>query len=133
MFDISALAILIAALPLAATLATAALGPRMLRGRSHVPVITALALAFVASVVLLVKVDRQSQQAAAAGRHRGYELIVTLWTWAAVPGAYEDSGFGVQGSGFGVQGSGFGVQGSGFGVRGSGFGVEVTTLLTSEH
>ena len=37
MFDIPTLLILIPALPLAATLSTALLGPRVLRERSHVP------------------------------------------------------------------------------------------------
>ena len=42
MFDIKTLLILIPALPLAATLLTAVLGPRVLRGRSHVPAVTAI-------------------------------------------------------------------------------------------
>ena len=44
MFDIKTLLILIPALPLAATLLTAALGPRVLRRRSHLPAVTAMAL-----------------------------------------------------------------------------------------
>ena len=46
MFSIKTLLILIPALPLAATLLTAALGKRVLRGRSHLPVVTALMLSF---------------------------------------------------------------------------------------
>ena len=44
MFDIKTLLILIPALPLAATLLTAVLGKRVLRGRSHWPTVAALLL-----------------------------------------------------------------------------------------
>jgi len=95
MFDVPALAILIPALPLAATLATAALGRHVLRQRSHVPVITALGLAFLASTALLVQVYREAGPGQDPGKSTRqeipYERIVTLWTWASVPGAYESA------------------------------------------
>ena len=86
MFSIPLLIILIPALPLAATLVTAALGPRVLRGRSHLPVVVALGLAFLASAALVVEVDRECSGQA------GGERIATLWTWAAVPGDGQGSG-----------------------------------------
>jgi NADH-quinone oxidoreductase subunit L len=85
MFDISTLLVLIPALPLAACLATAVLGRRVLRQRSHVPIVTALAMAALASAVLLLQVHRESRLAAESGHHGGYERIVSLWTWASVP------------------------------------------------
>jgi len=77
--------ILIPALPLAAAVVAALLGPKVLRGLSHWPVILAIAGSFVCSLVLLREVA-QRQSTAATG---GYEEIVTLWTWAHVENAYE--------------------------------------------
>ena len=62
MFDIKTLLILIPALPLAATLLTAALGQRVLRGRSHLPVVAAIALSFVASILLVFQVQEQIER-----------------------------------------------------------------------
>ena len=73
MFDVKTLLILIPALPLAAALATAALGPRVLRGRSHLPVVAALALSFVASILLVFQVQGQIDQPGTA-RQRGARL-----------------------------------------------------------
>jgi NADH-quinone oxidoreductase subunit L len=111
MFEIPMLLILIPALPLAATLLCAALGPRWLRSHSHLPVIVAILLSCTASVLLVFAVQRDAQQQAARGlsqvssivsgrdagtgivpfpkdsgavRHVGYEKIVTLWQWASV-------------------------------------------------
>jgi len=53
------LLILIPALPLLAAAATAALGPRWLRGRSHAPVVTAIGLSFVASAMLIFRVQER--------------------------------------------------------------------------
>lgn len=95
MFSIPTLLVLVPALPLAATLVTAALGKRVLRERSHVPVIVALGAAFLASVALLGMVyhEASSHSSASAetatGQRIGYESPpVTLWTWADVPHAY---------------------------------------------
>ena len=63
MFDIKTLLILIPALPLAATVVTAVLGPRVLRERSHLPAVTAIALSFVASILLVFQVQEQIDQA----------------------------------------------------------------------
>ena len=68
MFDIKTLLILIPALPLAATLLTAALGKRVLRGRSHLPVVAAIALSFVASMFLVFRVQERIEQTAGQGR-----------------------------------------------------------------
>jgi NADH-quinone oxidoreductase subunit L len=86
MFDTNTLLILIPALPLVAAIATAALGPRVLRGQSHVPVVTALVLSFVASMALVFQVERRIERStetrgAMASAAREAE-IVTLWTWA---------------------------------------------------
>ena len=95
MFDIPTLLILIPALPLAATLTTALLGPRVLRRRSHVPAVSAIAVSFVASVLLVFQIERAMDQAAGpaaenrAGQGRGaepigFERVYTLWNWAHV-------------------------------------------------
>ena len=68
MFDIKTLLILIPALPLAATLLTAVLGQRVLRGRSHLPTVTALVLSFVASILLVFQVQEQIDHGRARAR-----------------------------------------------------------------
>ncbi len=85
---IPTLLVLIPGLCLAATLATAALGPRALRERSHWPVVAALGLAFALSLPLLAGVYRQAHAATERGDSVGYEQIVTLWSWAAVDDAH---------------------------------------------
>jgi NADH-quinone oxidoreductase subunit L len=65
---------LIPALPLAASVATAFFGPRLLRQHSHWPCIVGAALAFLLSVVLLVEVVN------------GQKDITTYYTWIRVPG-----------------------------------------------
>ena len=77
--------ILIPALPLAAAVLVAVLGPRVLRGFSHWPVVLALAGSFIASLVLLREVSQEQARATAGG----VEEIVTLWTWANVGDAYD--------------------------------------------
>ena len=67
MFDIKTLLILIPALPLAAALLTAALGPRVLGPRSHLPVVAAIALSFVASLLLVFQRSRADRRRAAEG------------------------------------------------------------------
>jgi NADH-quinone oxidoreductase subunit L len=81
-FDIKTLLILIPALPLTAALATAALGARVLRTRSHVPTVTALVLSFLASILLVFQVQQQIERQDEGMRHGRYEQVVTLWRWA---------------------------------------------------
>jgi NADH-quinone oxidoreductase subunit L len=91
MFDIRNLVILVPALPLAATLVTAALGKGMLRDRSHWPSVVAIGLSCLASLLLVAEVQRASQNATQGDQRVGYEQIVSLWTWAAVDEAYEQT------------------------------------------
>jgi proton-translocating NADH-quinone oxidoreductase chain L len=104
MFNIDTLMVLIPALPLAAALVTAALGKPLLRERSHVPVVAAVGVACLLSLVLLFRVAGESAQAAAkqsaaqsagaassagsTAKGVGYERVRNLWTWALVADAY---------------------------------------------
>ncbi len=82
------LLVLIPALPLAAAIATACLGP-WLKTRAHWPVVVALPLAFVVSLVLLKQVYSDANNASsAAASHVGFEKTYTLWRWADVENAY---------------------------------------------
>jgi NADH-quinone oxidoreductase subunit L len=74
MLSIPLLLILIPALPLAAAVVTAVLGPRVLRQASHSPTVLAVAGSCAASLLLVVAVRENPQQ----------EQIVRLWTWAVV-------------------------------------------------
>jgi NADH-quinone oxidoreductase subunit L len=112
--NIAILLVLIPALPLAATLVTAVLGKRVLRGQSHWPTVAAIAASCAASVLLVFAVqgevrkgtgrvvaagdsDTSSHLSENAPRPQvGYEKTVSLWAWATVSDAYQ----GVQGSGF---------------------------------
>ncbi len=89
MLDIKTLLILIPALPLAAAVLTAVLGPRVLRSRSHLPSVVAVALSCAASLVLVFQVQDAAERvsAAAGDKPAGFERVVTLWTWADVPSA----------------------------------------------
>ncbi len=91
MFEIDTLLVLIPALPLAATLLTAALGKHLLRGQSHLPTVAAIALSCLASVVLVFKVQGEANRVAKDPERVGCETIVPLWTWAAVEGAYQQA------------------------------------------
>jgi NADH-quinone oxidoreductase subunit L len=87
MFSIKTLLILIPALPLAAAVLTAVLGPRVLRARSHIPVVTAVLLSFVGSLLLIFQVQQQIDRPAEQGREeqaKVFEEAVTLWRWAEV-------------------------------------------------
>ena len=112
MFKIETLLVLVPTLPLLATLVTAALGPRVLRHRSHWPALVAIGLSCLASLILVVQVqlaadrDRrdieQAKRAIDQGRLTGEEAeaaaekakqvgsfrLAELWTWAAVDRAY---------------------------------------------
>ncbi len=81
--SISTALILIPALPLAAAILIAILGPKLLREYSHVPLIIALIGSFLASLFLLSQVldDQQIKSPA------GFEHVVNLWTWANVDNA----------------------------------------------
>jgi NADH-quinone oxidoreductase subunit L len=98
--EIKTLLILIPALPLAAALLTAVLGPRVLRERSGWPTVAALLISCAASLLLVYQVHHS---APASGNQNGvktalgYEKIVTLWSWAQSEKVYswtptEDSG-----------------------------------------
>jgi len=97
MFDpIKTLLILIPSLPLAATLLTALLGKRVLRGRSHLPAVLAVAVSCLASLVLLFQMHVEADRATGPGNgeaeRAGYERVVTLWNWSTVEGAYRLGG-----------------------------------------
>ena len=82
--------ILIPSLPLAAAILTAALGPRLLRERSHWVTIAALASSFVVSLLLLQQVSSKAAEQAASvssSESIGYAETVTLWRWAQVEDA----------------------------------------------
>ena len=86
--------IAIPALPLLAAGVVAALGPKMLRAYSHVPVILALVGSCLASLMLLGEVVEGQQSADVRSRGAGFEQVVTLWTWANVPDAYDAGAIG---------------------------------------
>jgi NADH-quinone oxidoreductase subunit L len=91
---------LIPALPLAAAILTAVIGPWVARRAGQwqyvlaLPVIVGLAASCVLSLALVrtVQVEQQEQLDRDAGARQistGFERIVTLWTWASVNDAYE--------------------------------------------
>jgi NADH-quinone oxidoreductase subunit L len=86
---------LIPALPLIAAIVVAVFGAKLLRENSHYPIILAIGGSFLCSLVLLLDVQKaqtapgNSLQPNALETSAGYEKIVTLWTWADIPAAYE--------------------------------------------
>jgi NADH-quinone oxidoreductase subunit L len=78
------LLVLIPALPLGASIVTALFGARVLKDKSHVPVVVCLVAAFMASLMLLSQVHSSS---AAAESTAGWEFVTNLWTWASIPDA----------------------------------------------
>ena len=91
---IPTLLILIPALPLAGAAVTAALGPRVLRDKSHVPVVAGIAGAFLAATALLFAIRGglpagHGHDEGHSHESVGYEQVVTLWTWAAIGDAYD--------------------------------------------
>jgi NADH-quinone oxidoreductase subunit L len=80
--------ILIPALPLAAAVLVALLGPKVLKQFSHLPVILALVVSCACSLILCWQV-RQEQANLPAGSQGGFERVTLLWTWADVANAYE--------------------------------------------
>ena len=89
MFSIPTMLVLVPALPLAAAILTAALGPKVLRQQSHWPTVVGIGLSFLASLVLLLQVQSAAGQAEHEAGGIGYERVVRLWSWANVEGAYE--------------------------------------------
>jgi NADH-quinone oxidoreductase subunit L len=103
MFKTETLMVLIPASPLVATFITALFGKFVLKERSHIPVVVALAASFLLSLVLLFRVAGLSEQAsahdhdhdhAAAHEHAadaavGFEKVVNVWTWASIDDVYE--------------------------------------------
>ncbi len=82
--------VLIPALPLAAAVICGILGPKVLKHQSHWPVILAFAGSFICSLLLLRDVyENQRQLESTSSMVAGYEHVTTLWTWAAVPNAYD--------------------------------------------
>ena len=84
--------VLIPALPLAAALLTAALGPRLLKNKSHLPAVLCIAASFVCASILLWQVYQQTDDDGVPGGSSRVEKRLDLWTWAAVPAAMTHSG-----------------------------------------
>ena len=74
MFEIKTLLLLVPGLPLLAAIVTAALGPRVLRHRSHWPVVGAIGLSLLASLLLVWQGDARAGEAVGIG----FEQVVTL-------------------------------------------------------
>jgi NADH-quinone oxidoreductase subunit L len=80
------LLILIPALPLVAAIVTAVFGRGALKAKGHWPVVLALAASFIASLLLLAQVSRQS---AAGDAMVGWEATYDLWHWAGIDNAIQ--------------------------------------------
>ena len=91
------LLVLIPALPLAATLVTAALGSRVLKERAHVPTVLAFVASFVCSLSLLFAV-RSEISGQDSKTHVGWESTVNLWTWMHVDGVLDTKAGAVPGA-----------------------------------
>ncbi|HAA73348.1 MAG TPA: hypothetical protein DCE55_29675, partial [Planctomycetaceae bacterium] len=78
------LVVLIPTLPLVAAIVTASLGPRVLRSQSHLPVVIALALSLLCSLVLVVQVQRGYTE----NSDTGFEVPIQLWSWAVIEDAH---------------------------------------------
>jgi NADH-quinone oxidoreductase subunit L len=83
------LVILIPLLPLAAAIIVGCFG-WLLKGRSHLPVVAALAISFVLSLLLLKEVHSEANSEARdkTSKSIGYEQTFTLWQWADMADAY---------------------------------------------
>ena len=84
---IEVLLVCIPALPLAAAVVTALLGARVLKSRSHWPVVAAIIVSFFCSAALVLQVRR----AASDSGGRTAVKLVTLWTWANVDAADDEA------------------------------------------
>jgi NADH-quinone oxidoreductase subunit L len=85
---------LIPALPLAAAILVALLGPKLLKEHSHWVVIVALGGSFLCSLGLVNGVYREQMTpttslAPSNLSRAGFERVITLWTWANIPNAYD--------------------------------------------
>jgi NADH-quinone oxidoreductase subunit L len=85
MFDLNLLLTLIPGLPLAAAVLVGLLGRPFFKHKSHWPVVLAIGLSFVLSLVLLRNVAHEAPREPSGAI--GYERIVTLWKWANVEDA----------------------------------------------
>ena len=88
MFELRTLLILIPLFPLVAAIFTAILGPRVLRKRSHWPVILALLASFLCSVPVLWSVRALPIDESAMGAEAVQQVV---WTWVNVADAFNDS------------------------------------------
>jgi len=79
--NISTYLLFIPALPLLAALLTAALGAKVLKENSHLPIIIALAVSFACSLMLVNEVNKGYGETDGEG---GYSRVYRLWTWASV-------------------------------------------------
>ena len=90
MYDLRILLILIPACPLLAAILIAVLGPRVLREKSHLPVIFALLISFVCSLAVVMEIHHRAGLVSETGvaAHVGVAEVQSLWTWAQVDDAY---------------------------------------------
>ena len=87
MFDLRIALVLIPACPLLAAIITAVLGPKVLREKSHLPVIIALLISFVCSLVVVAEI--RSRIGDPEQTRVGIAEVESLWTWAQIENAYE--------------------------------------------
>ncbi len=86
MFELPGLMLLVPALPLAAAIITAALGPKLLKENSHWPVIAGIGMSLLASFALLMQVvELKGDPSASVGQ--GFAKTHTYWQWAVVDDA----------------------------------------------
>ena len=79
MLTIPTLLVLVPGLPLMAAVATAVLGAKVLRERSHIPVVAAIGLSCLASIALVFQVRHEAHEAREDHSQVGYERVVELW------------------------------------------------------
>ena len=89
MSDLRVLLIAIPTLPLAAAVAIACFGKRLLGQRSHIPLVAALCMSCALSLILVYRVHT-AVEASGNDKAIGYERVESLWTWAAVDRAYDN-------------------------------------------
>jgi NADH-quinone oxidoreductase subunit L len=94
MSKLDILLLVIVSLPLLAVLVTAALGPRVLRGYSHVPTVLALIGSFLCSGLLFLEIEyaQRTRQQGHGAVVQPFDDELVLWTWAAIGEAYAPSG-----------------------------------------
>lgn len=82
------LLLLIPGLPLAAAVITLICGPRLLRERSHLPVMIGTIAAFVCSLLLVWRLPAVDHEQAQPGA----EVTYTYWNWITIPTAWHVGG-----------------------------------------